>query len=81
MLENLSLQPHDVCRDLFYLVPFIGGVGKSQRAHQQQQQLQQIGTTVNLPVGQYTLEWRRQTDDGYVDVKKLWENTVSRRIA
>ena len=56
MLDDLTLQSHDICRDLYCLVPSIGA--------RSQQLQQQLGTAANLQIGHYTLEWRRTSVDG-----------------
>ena len=55
MLDDLTLQSHDVCRDLYCMAPIVGAKA---------QQMQQQSGTVNLPMGQYTLEWKRTSSDG-----------------
>jgi len=55
MLDGLTLEPHDVCRDLFCLVPSLPVNAQ-----------QQPGTGLTIPVGKFTLEWKR--NDSKVDL-------------
>jgi len=61
-LDDLEIEPHDICRDIYCLVPSLGTKGPSL------QQQQQPGTGANLPLGSFSIEWRRRYDDDSIDL-------------